>query len=139
VRAQARPSQPTEAKTSRLSARGSTASPAPITQPPDPERPARTPAPASPAPPPPPSDGQTRAIPVPTNRADTSDTGDNNSNAADPTAALPVMRSEGNDSDAATEKLNARGEADKGDPSRQRRRAGGGVSAQDLLRREGRL
>ncbi|MGO9184657.1 MMPL family transporter [Mycobacterium sp.] len=139
VRAQARPSQPTEAKTSRLSAPGSTASPAPITQPPDPERPARTPAPASPATPPPPSGGQTRAIPVPTNRADISDTGDNNSNAADPTAALPVMRSEGNDSDAATEKLNARGEADKGDPSRQRRRAGGGVSAQDLLRREGRL
>ena len=56
---------------------------------------------------------------------------------ADPTAALPVPRSEESDSDAATEKLNARGE--NGDPARQRRRAGGGLSAQDLLRREGRL
>ncbi|BBX64598.1 putative trehalose monomycolate exporter MmpL3 [Mycobacterium saskatchewanense] len=127
---QARPAQPTEAKTSRLTAPGR-------------ERPAGPGAaqpatPVAPTPPPPPSDGQTRAMPVPSNR-------DNNVGAADPTAALPVMRpegSEGRDSDAATEKLNARGQGENGDPSRQRRRAssgGGGLSAQDLLRREGRL
>jgi trehalose monomycolate/heme transporter len=77
---------------------------------------------------------------------------------ADPTAALPVMRPEGpgaSDSDAATEKLNARGKSgngdngdkggdnrdsgDSGDSGQRRRGVGGGVSAQDLLRREGRL
>ena len=51
----------------------------------------------------------------------------------DATAALPVMGNDGDDSDAATEKLNA------GDKTRQRRRGGGGLSAQDLLRREGRF
>lgn len=129
-----RPGQPTEATTSRLSAPGNAA---PLNPPPGPERPSR---PAAPAPPP--SGGQTRAIPVPTNRTETAeagDKGDSHSNAADPTAALPVMRSQGNDSEAATEKLNARGEAENGDAARQRRRAGGGLSAQDLLRREGRL
>jgi RND superfamily putative drug exporter len=59
-----------------------------------------------------------------------------NGDPADPTNALPVMRSEGNDSDAATEKLNARAQSDKARP---RRRIGGGLTAQDLLRREGRL
>jgi RND superfamily putative drug exporter len=49
------------------------------------------------------------------------------------------MRSEGNDTDAATEKLNTSGQGDNGDNPRPRRRAGGGLSAQDLLRREGRL
>ncbi|WP_156181259.1 hypothetical protein, partial [Mycobacterium nebraskense] len=92
--------------------------------------PARPPAPGPAAPPPPPSGGQTRAIPVPTNRSD--DKGD----AADPTTAFPSTRSQGDDSDPATEKLNSRGE--NGD-ARQRRRSGGGLSAQDLLRREGRL
>ncbi|OBI84182.1 MMPL family transporter [Mycobacterium sp. 1245805.9] len=75
--------------------------------------------PASPRPsaPPTPSSGQTRAIPVPTNHSgDVSD-----SNDAEPT----------------TEKLDARGQSDNGD--RRRRGAGGGVSAQDLLRREGRI
>jgi RND superfamily putative drug exporter len=46
------------------------------------------------------------------------------------------------DSEPATEKLNAHGMADdteNADPTPPRRRAGGGVSAQDLLRREGRL
>ncbi len=80
------------------------------------------------APPPAP----TRAAPV-----------ENASDAADPTAALPVMRPEGNDSDAATEKMNARAQGDQsenGDDARPRRRGGGGgVSAADLLRREGRL
>ncbi|WP_156689257.1 MMPL family transporter [Mycobacterium sp. Marseille-P9652] len=122
--------RPTEAKTSRLSAQGG-ATPAP-------ERPADARGPANaaprpaPTPPPPPSSGQTRAIPVPTNH-------DSANDAADPTAALPVMRPEDNDSDAATEKMNTRGQGENGDPSRQRRRAGGGLSAQDLLRREGRL
>ncbi|MEZ0351476.1 MMPL family transporter [Mycobacterium sp. pR1184] len=114
TRAPSRPSQPTEAKTTRFSAQGSA----------DP-RPA---APAAP-PAPPPSAGQTRAMPVPGNHEGT----------AEPTTALPVMRSEGNESDPATEKMNARGQADNGDNARPRRRAGGGLSAQDLLRREGRL
>jgi len=43
------------------------------------------------------------------------------------TRAIPVSRPESGDSDVATEQLNARG------------KTGGGVSAQDLLRREGRL
>ena len=73
-------------------------------------------------------------MPVPTSHS-----GNNKGDTADPTAALPVMRSQGNDSEAASEKLNARGQGDNGDPSRQRRRGGGGLSAQDLLRREGRL
>ncbi|SOX51688.1 MMPL family transporter, partial [Mycobacterium ahvazicum] len=112
-RAPSRPSQPTEAKTTRFSAQGSA-----------------DPRPAPPAPPP--SAGQTRAMPVPGHHEGTSD----------PTTALPVMRSEGDDSDPATEKMNARGpggQADNGDNARPRRRAGGGLSAQDLLRREGRL
>ncbi|CDO86483.1 hypothetical protein AWC29_09425 [Mycobacterium triplex] len=115
ARPQPRPSQPTEAKTTRFSAQG------------NPEV-ARQAGPATPAPPP--SAGQTRAIPVPGNREGTADP-------AEPTTARPVMRPEDNDSDAATEKMNARG--DNGDNSRPRRRAGGGLSAQDLLRREGRL
>jgi trehalose monomycolate/heme transporter len=112
--------QPTEAKTARLSVPN--AAPAP-----PPSRP-----PAPPSSPPTPSSGQTRAMPVPTNHP-----GAANHDPADPTAALPVMRSDANDSDAATEQLNARGQSDNGD--RRRRGAGGGVSAQDLLRREGRL
>ncbi|MEE3065897.1 MAG: MMPL family transporter [Actinomycetota bacterium] len=114
-RTPSRPSQPTEAKTTRFSAQGNA-----------------DPRPAAAPPAPPPSAGQTRAMPVPGNHEGT----------ADPTTALPVMRSEGNDSDPATEKMNARGQggqADGGDNARPRRRAGGGLSAQDLLRREGRL
>jgi RND superfamily putative drug exporter len=53
------------------------------------------------------------------------------------------MRPEANDSDAATEKLNSRAQGDQSDhddEARPRRRGtGGGVSAADLLRREGRL
>lgn len=134
TRLQTRPSQPTEAKTTRLSvpnpAPAKPASPGherPAN--PAPPSPARPPGPAAP---PPPSGGQTRAIPVPTNRSD--DQGD----AAEPTTAFPSMRSEGNDSDVATEKLTSPGQPENGD-ARQRRRAGGGLSAQDLLRREGRL
>ncbi|OBA83914.1 hypothetical protein A9W99_05820 [Mycobacterium sp. 1164966.3] len=83
--------------------------------------------PASPTP----SADRTQRIPVPSSHA-----GDSNGDPAEPTAALPVMRSETDDSEAATEKLNAQGEGDKARP---RRRVGGGVSAQELLRREGRL
>jgi hypothetical protein len=65
---------------------------------------------------------------------------ENKGDPADPTAAIPVMGSEADDSDAVTNKLNARGQAENGDPSRPHRRgASGGLSAQDLLRREGRL
>ena len=73
-----------------------------------------------------------RAMPIP---------GNPRTRATRPTPPLLCrsMRSEGNDSDAATEKLNARGQGDNGDEPRPRRRAGGGLSAQDLLRREGRL
>ena len=39
----------------------------------------------------------------------------------------------------ATEKLNARGKNEGGNKEGEERRRGGGVSAQDLLRREGRL
>ncbi|HZC54343.1 MAG TPA: hypothetical protein VE441_17870, partial [Mycobacterium sp.] len=85
-----------------------------------------------PPPPPTPSAGQTQAMRVPSNREDN-----------DPADAIPVTRpAEADDSDAATEKLNARGQGDpgdNGDNSRPRRRGGGGLSAQDLLRREGRL
>lgn len=57
----------------------------------------------------------------------------------DATVALPILRPERKDSDAATEKLNARSQNNGADNSRPRRRSGGGLSAQDLLRREGRL
>ncbi len=46
---------------------------------------------------------------------------------AEETRAIPISRPDSGDSDVATEQLNARA------------KAGGGVSAQDLLRREGRL
>ena len=82
--------------------------------------------------------GQAAPPPAPTRAAPVNETAND---AADPTAALPVMRPEGNDSEAATEKMNARGgPGDNGDEPRPRRRGGGGgVSAADLLRREGRL
>ena len=115
TRLNTRPSQPTEARTTRLSVPG------------QPEG-------APPPPPPAPTRAAPVSEPVPSETA---------SDPADPTAALPVMRPEADDSEAATEKLNARGQADQsdnGDEARPRRRGGGGgVSAADLLRREGRL
>lgn len=54
---------------------------------------------------------------------------------AEETRAIPVARPESGDSEVATEKLNARGQKEGED----RPRRGGGVSAADLLRREGRL
>lgn len=57
---------------------------------------------------------------------------------AEETRAIPVSRPEQGDSEVATEKLNARGKKEGED--RPRRGGGaGGVSAADLLRREGRL
>ncbi len=78
------------------------------------------------------------------------------SDAADATTAIPVQRAGGGDDDAATraipvskprssetdvatEKLNARGEEAISQTEEKPPRRGGGVSAQDLLRREGRL
>ncbi|HEX5256348.1 MAG TPA: MMPL family transporter, partial [Mycobacterium sp.] len=134
TRIPARPSQPTEAQTTRFSAQGVPGHDRPAEM-----RPATNSAPQAPqrpsaaGPAAPPSGDQTRAIPVPGNRSD--DTGDT----AEPTTALPKMRPEGNDPTAATEQANAPGQGENGDPARQRRRSGGGLSAQDLLRREGRL
>jgi len=76
-------------------------------------------------------------MPIPGNRPGPKDEAPRDQ--GDATAALPVMGNEGDDSDAATEKLNAPGQGDNGDKTRQRRRGGGGLSAQDLLRREGRF
>ncbi|HET7074145.1 MAG TPA: MMPL family transporter [Mycobacterium sp.] len=140
ARIQTGPSQPTASTTRHSVPANTNAVPggqaAPGRQRPEDRRPGSSTPPAPPraqAPPSPPtpSSGQTRAMPVPTSRSD-----DDKADPADPTAALPVMRSDANDSDAATEKLNARGQSDNGD---RRRRGGGGLSAQDLLRREGRL
>ncbi len=117
TRMQTRP--PTEAKTTRFSVAPGGSNPPAAARPPS-------------AAPPPPSSGQTRAMPVSTNHS-----GDNKGDAADPTAALPVAPEGANESDAATEQLNARGQGDNGDKSRQRRRVG--ITAQDLLRREGKL
>ncbi|PJE21250.1 MAG: hypothetical protein CK431_22810, partial [Mycobacterium sp.] len=117
-----------EPPTARLSAPGATRNgPAP--------RPAgRGPAPKNVTPP---SAGETNKMPVAGSRPEPTPEPE----AADKTAALPVQRPDGDDSDTATEKLNARGiqEDSNGDTSRRRRTGGGGLSAQDLLRREGRL
>jgi trehalose monomycolate/heme transporter len=56
----------------------------------------------------------------------------------DATTAIPTGPRDEKDPDVATQKLNARGDdANSGDRTRKRR--GGGLSAQDLLRREGRI
>ncbi len=120
--------QATETPTTRLSAPGATRNgPAP--------RPAgRGPAPKNATPP---SAGETNKMPVAGSRPEPAP----EPNASDKTAALPAQRPEGDDSETATEKLNARGIQEDGtvDTSRRRRTGGGGLSAQDLLRREGRL
>jgi trehalose monomycolate/heme transporter len=92
-----------------------------------------------PTPPPPskPSADQTRAMPVPTDRP-----AGQRPNAEDledqATTAIPTPPRDEKDPEVASKKLNARGnDAEGGDRTRQRR--GGGLSAQDLLRREGRI
>ncbi|WP_205875926.1 MMPL family transporter [Mycobacterium camsae] len=117
--------QPGEAPTTRLSAPGATRNG------PAPRPPARGAAAT------PPSAGETNKMPVAGSRPERAPEPE----AADKTAALPVQRAEGDDSETATEKLNARGiqEDSSVDTGRRRRTGGGGLSAQDLLRREGRL
>ncbi len=78
-------------------------------------------------------DEPTTAIPTPRDRNGTEDVSPTIS--AEETRAIPVSKPEPSESDVATEKLNSRGKKDGED----RPRRGGGVSAQDLLRREGRL
>jgi len=75
-----------------------------------------------------PSADQTRAMPIPREQPSPQPP----SEQEDATTAIPTPPREDKDSDAATEKLNARGE----NPPRRR---GGGLSAADLLRREGRM
>jgi RND superfamily putative drug exporter len=53
----------------------------------------------------------------------------------DATTAIPTAPREDKDPKLATEKMNARDD----NPDRPRQRRGGGLSAQDLLRREGRI
>ncbi|WP_179476011.1 MMPL family transporter [Mycolicibacterium vinylchloridicum] len=97
-----------------------------------------------PTPQPPPSAEPTETIPPPDDAttaipAQREATGDDVSPAvsAEETRAIPVSRPEQGDPEVATEKLNSRGKKE-GDEQR-RRGTGGGVSAADLLRREGRL
>jgi RND superfamily putative drug exporter len=89
-----------------------------------------------PTPPPPsePSADQTRAMPVPKDHP----SGPRPTDEDDATTAIPTPPRDEKDPDVATRKVNARGnDADNGDRTRKRR--GGGLSAQDLLRREGRI
>lgn len=121
------PVSSTEAPTTRLSAQPATRNgPAPSKATTRPPRPIPTPKKA------PPSADETNKMPV----AGSAGPG---GPAEDKTAALPVQRDD--DSETTTEKLNARdiqGESTV-DTGRRRRGGGGGLSAQDLLRREGRL
>jgi trehalose monomycolate/heme transporter len=82
-------------------------------------------------PPPQPSADETRALQIPRDQLP-GQSPDAPAEPADATTAIPTPPRENKDPDTATEKLNARGE----DPPRRR---GGGLSAADLLRREGRM
>jgi len=75
-----------------------------------------------------PSADETRALQIPRDQS----SGQPPAEPADATTAIPTPPRDEKDSDTATEKLNARGE----NPPRRR---GGGLSAADLLRREGRM
>ena len=94
------------------------------------DRPADPPGPA-PVPPPQPSADQTRAMPIPREQS----SGHSRAEPDDATTAIPTGPRQKKDPETATENLNARGEHP--DPTPPRR--GGGLSAQDLLRREGRI
>jgi uncharacterized membrane protein YdfJ with MMPL/SSD domain len=78
--------------------------------------------------PPQPSADETRALQIPREQS----SGPPQAEPADATTAIPTPPRDEKDSDTATEKLNARGESPP-------RRRGGGLSAADLLRREGRM
>ncbi len=84
--------------------------------------------------PPKPSAEDTRAMPAPTSHADAKEPADE---AGDITAALPTPARTDDDASTATEKLNTSGNTGA-DGEKPRQRRGGGLSAQDLLRREGR-
>jgi RND superfamily putative drug exporter len=101
--------------------------------------------PRSPAPVPPsqPSADQTRAMPIPREQPAAQPPAE----PEDATTAIPTAPRQDKDPETATEKVNARGEngengeiGENGEnPERPRQRRGGGLSAQDLLRREGRI
>jgi trehalose monomycolate/heme transporter len=84
----------------------------------------------TPAPPSKPSADETRAMPIPRDQP----RGQPPTEPEDATTAIPTAPRDDKDPEIATEKMNARGET----PDRPRRR-GGGLSAADLLRREGRI
>jgi trehalose monomycolate/heme transporter len=77
-----------------------------------------------------PSADETRALQIPPRNKPSGPP--SNDPPEDATTAIPTPPREGKDSDTATEKMNARGD-------KPRPRRGGGLSAQDLLRREGRI
>jgi trehalose monomycolate/heme transporter len=81
-----------------------------------------------------PSADETRAMPVPADRPAGQPPADDD----DSTTAIPTAPRDANDPDVATEKLNSR-ERNAANADRSRQRRGGGLSAQDLLRREGRI
>jgi trehalose monomycolate/heme transporter len=84
-----------------------------------------------------PSADQTRAMPIPKDPPSAQRPKDEDRE-DQATTAIPTGPRDEKDPDVATNKLNARGnDTDGGDRPRQRR--GGGLSAQDLLRREGRI
>ena len=87
----------------------------------------------------PPAEDATTAIPAP--RAPKGSDEVSPAVSAEETRAIPVSRPEQGDTEVATEKLNSRGKKEDKEPDDQQRRrgTGGGVSAADLLRREGRL
>jgi trehalose monomycolate/heme transporter len=95
------------------------------------DRPGESRAPGSAAPPAKPSADATRAMPVPSERS----AGQQPPAEDDATTAIPTGPREQKDPDVATQKLNARAN----DANQPRQRRGGGLSAQDLLRREGRI
>jgi RND superfamily putative drug exporter len=85
----------------------------------------------TPPPPSKPSADQTRAMPIPKEQPSAQPP----TEPEDATTAIPTAPREDKDHKLATEKINARGD----NPDRPRQRRGGGLSAQDLLRREGRI
>jgi trehalose monomycolate/heme transporter len=101
------------------------------------DRPADPRGPQPTLPPSKPSADQTRAMPVPTEhpagqRQNDQDLDDQ------ATTAIPTPPRDEKDPDDASQELNARGK-DAAGRDRTRQRRGGGLSAQDLLRREGRI
>jgi trehalose monomycolate/heme transporter len=138
--------EPKEAPTTRFSAQPNPSTgrpPAPLQGPPQPTREedreieswlsdlrgGKTGDPRGAAPTPPqPSADETRALQIPREQS----SGKSPAEPEDATTAIPTPPRDEKDSDTATEKLNARGE----NPPRRR---GGGLSAADLLRREGRM